>query len=192
MYYGGYATVDKYDKETNKVVLKIPNKSINKYLARDYLKSKFSISSTTEFERVAKEVHDVMILTPISEMGSGIEEITKSFDSVLSHFTYDVMNSEAAFRNIIDCVFKIGFHDVVSELHTKNGRMDTIIIEKSRIFIIEYKYLEKASNALEQIRVKEYFAKYLSMNLPISLLGISLMIDEKSKNRYIEIRYDSI
>jgi hypothetical protein len=192
MYYGGYATVDKYDKETNKVVLKIPNKSINKYLARDYLKSKFSISSITEFERVAKEVHDVMILTPIGEMGSGIEEITKSFDSVLNHFTYDVMNSEAAFRNIIDCVFKIGFHDVVSELHTKNGRMDTIIIEKSRIFIIEYKYLEKASNALEQIRVKEYFAKYLSMNLPISLLGISLMIDEKSKNRYIEIRYDSI
>ena len=192
MYYGGYATIDKYDKETNKVVLKIPNKSINKYLARDYLKSKFSISSITEFERVAKEVHDVMILTPISEMGSSIEEITKSFDSVLNHFTYDVMNSEAAFRNIIDSVFKIGFHNVAHESHTKNGRMDTKIIEKARIFIIEYKYLEEASKALKQIRAKEYYAKYLSMNLPILLLGISLMIDEESKNRYIDIRYDSI
>jgi len=121
-----------------------------------------------------------------------IEEITKSFDSVLNHFTYDVLNSEAAFRNIIDFLFKIGFHAVDHELHTKNGRMDTIIIEKSRIFIVEYKYLEEASVALEQIKAKEYYAKYLSMNLPILLLGISLMIDKESKNRYIEIRYGSV
>jgi len=49
MYYGGYATIHKYDKESNGLYLKIPNKSINVYLATDYLQSIFSTSDITEF-----------------------------------------------------------------------------------------------------------------------------------------------
>ena len=166
--------ITKYDKDTNKVILKIPNKSMNTYLATDYLESIFSISHITEFELVAKEVYDIMTLTPINEMDSKI----KSFDNVLNHFTYEGMMSEAAFRNIIDCMFKISFHNVA---HGKNGRLDTLITEKSRMFIIEYKCDEPASNALNQIIRKEYYAQYLHTNVPIVLLGISLTIDE-SKN----------
>jgi Predicted AAA-ATPase len=42
MYYGGYATIDSYDKQSKKVILKIPNASIQKYLAENYLASIFS------------------------------------------------------------------------------------------------------------------------------------------------------
>ena len=82
MYFGGYATIDKYDKVTNDLYLKIPNKSINKYLARDYLRTKFSISSITGFERAARNVHHVMTVTPVNEMDSKIEEIAKLLDNV--------------------------------------------------------------------------------------------------------------
>ena len=130
-----------------------------------------------------------MTLTPINEMGSKMAEIIKSFDNVLNHYTYEGMMSESAFRNIIDCMFKIGFHNVVQEAQTRNGRLDTLITEKSRIFIIEYKYDEPASDALDQIIRKEYYAQYLHTNVPIVLLGISLTINE-SKNRCIEIACD--
>ena len=51
--------ITKYDKDTNKVILKIPNKSIDKYLARDSI---FPTSPITECEQVAKEAHDIMTL----------------------------------------------------------------------------------------------------------------------------------
>ena len=189
MYYGGYATIDKYNKETSVLYLKIPNNSITKYLAQDYLSSTFSIPDTTKFEQDAKDVCNVMTLTPINEMGSKIEEIIKSFNNILNHFTYDIIKTEGAFRSILDTMFKLGFHNVAHEVQTKNGRIDTVIIEKSRIFIIEYKYKENASEELNQIIEKEYYAQYLSKNLPILLLGISLTINE-SKNRCIDIHYD--
>jgi hypothetical protein len=192
MYFGGYATIDTYDKVTNELYLKIPNKSINTYLARDYLESIFSSSNITPFDRLAKKIHHVMTVTPINEMGSKIEEITNLLDSVLDYFTYDAMNDEAKFRNIMDTMLKMGFHNVAQEIHTKNGRIDTVITEKSRVIIIEYKHYKKSSGALKQIFEKEYYAHYLSKNLPILLFGISLKKNDESTTKYIEISYDII
>ena len=192
MYYGGYATINKYDKVTNDLYLKIPNKSINKYLARDYLRTKFSISDITAFDRAVKKVHDVMTGTPINEMDSKITEITKLLDNVLNFFPYGAMENEGDFRNAMDTMFKFRFNDVAQEIQTKNRRIDTVITEKSRVFIIEYKYNQTSSSALQQIKKKEYYGQYLSKNLPILLFGISLRRNNKSNNRYIEISYDMI
>ena len=192
MYFAGYATIDKYDKVTNDLYLKIPNKSINIHLARDYLESIFSTSDITPFDRLAKKIHHVMTVTPINEMDSKIEEIAKLLDSVLNYFTFDAMNNEATFRNIIDTMLKMGFHDVAQEIHTKNGRIDTVITGKSRVFIIEYKHYKTPSEALKQINEKEYYAHYLSKDLPILLFGISLKKNDKSTTKYIEISYDII
>ena len=147
-----------------------------------------------------------MTFTPINEMGSKITEISKLFDSVLDHYTYDVMNTEAKIRSIMDSILKIGFHDVSLEVHTRNGRINTVITEKSRIFIIEYKLKKKlkkkkkkkeeekgpSNEAVEQIKEKEYYAQYLRTNLPILLFGITLRVNDKSTNRYIDIHYDII
>jgi hypothetical protein len=190
MYFAGYATIDKYDKVTNDQYLKIPNKSINIYLARDYLESIFSTSDITPFDRLAKKIHHVMTVTPINEMDSKITEITKLLDNVLNYFPYGAMENEGDFRNAMDTMFKFRFNDVAQEIQTKNGRIDTVITENSRIFIIEYKYNATAFSALEQIKEKECYAHYLSTNLPILLFGISLRKKNKSKTRYIEISYD--
>jgi hypothetical protein len=192
MYFGGYATIDRYDKLTSDLHLKIPNKSINTYLARDYLESIFSTSDITPFDRLAKKIHHVMTVTPINEMNTKIEEITNLLDSVLNYFMYDAMNSEATFRNIMDTMLKMHFHKVAQEIHTKNGRIDTVITESSRVFIIEYKHYKKSSEALKQINEKEYYAHYLSTNLPILLFGISLKKNDESTTKYIEISYDVI
>ena len=153
-----------------------------------------------------------MTLTPINEMDSKIKEISKLFDSLLDDFTYDALRFEQEFRNIIDCIFKIVFNDVALELHLKNGRSDTVIIVKSRTFIIEYKVdnenKEKnepsnkapsneasskkapSNKALEQIKEKEYYAKYLKTKTPVLLFGITLKTIKNSTNKNIDIQYD--
>jgi hypothetical protein len=155
-----------------------------------------------------------MTLTPINEMDSKIKEISKLFDSLLDHYKYDAMKDKPMFRNIIDCIFKIVFNDVALELHLKNGRSDTVIIVKSRTFIIEYKVdnenKEKnepsnkapsneasskkapSNKALEQIKEKEYYAKYSKTKTPVLLFGITLKTIKNSTNKYIDIQYDII
>jgi hypothetical protein len=118
-------------------------------------------------------------------MDSKIKEISNLFDSLLDDFTYDALKSEQEFRNIMDCIFKIAFNEVGFEVHTKNGRSDTVIIVKSRTFIIEYKVdnenkIEKkgknepSNKAIEQIKKKKYYAKYSKTNTPVLLFGITL------------------
>ena len=133
-----------------------------------------------------------MTVTPINEMDSKITEITKLLDDVLNFYVYEAMKDEGQFRNVMDSIFKFRFGDVAQEIQTKNGRIDTVITEKSRLFIIEYKYNQTSSSALKQIEKKEYYGQYLSKNLPILLFGISLRRNNKSNNRYIEISYDMI
>lgn len=112
------------------------------------------------------------------------------FDYVMNHYTYEVMTSEGEFRNIVDSMLKIGFNDLAHEVETKNGQIDTVITENSRIFIVEYKYDKTSISALKQIKEKEYYAHYLSKNLPLLLFGISLRKKDKSKTRCIEISYE--
>jgi hypothetical protein len=190
MFYGGYATIDKYNIETNMLTLKIPNRSIEMYLDCNYLESMFDNTDTTDFEKLAKKLCKIMTKTPIHKMDSKIKKIQKYLDNILDYYVFKSLSSEVAFRNIIDTVLNIGFNDLSLESLTKNGQFDTLILGKSRIIMIEYKFNKKASAAIDQINRKEYFAKYMNRDLPILLFGISLMTDKKSKNRYIELSYD--
>jgi hypothetical protein len=192
MYYGGYATIDKVDTVENEIILKIPNKSINKYLADDYLKAKFSVEDTTNFKNTAKGIYSILTLTPLNQMRSKIEVMSGLFDTLLNDYSYDLMSNEGKFRNIIDSILKISFDDVAHEIPTKNGKIDTIITYKSRIFIIEYKHMKSSSVALKQINDREYYGGYLDKNVPVLLFGISLMKNEDSKKKYVEISYELV
>jgi len=182
MYYSGYSTINKVDTVGNKILLKIPNKSINKYLAKDYLKSKFSVSDIKPLVKLADAIYDIMTQTPINEMISKTEEMSKLLDNVLNKYTYLTITTEGEFRNIVDSMLKINFNDI--EIHheelTKIGRIDTIITLSSRIFIIEYKYDKGPSEAIEQIHDREYYGRYLD-GKPVILLGISCKKEDKRK-----------
>ena len=184
MYYGGYSTIDKVDIVGKKILLKIPNKSIYKYLAKDYLRAKFSVSDIKPFVTLADSIYDIMTQTPINEMMSKTEqEMSKLLDNVLNKYTYLTITSEGEFRNIVDSVLKINFDEkqIHHEVLTLIGRIDTIITLRSRIFIIEYKYIKDSSEALEQIHDREYYGRYLDAKVPVILLGISCKKEDKRK-----------
>ena len=167
-----------------KILLKIPNKSIYKYLAKDYLKAKFSVSDIKPFVTLADSIYDIMTQTPINEMMSKTEqEMSKLLDNILNKYTYLTITSEGEFRNIVDSVLKINFDEkqILHEIPTKIGRIDTMITLRSRILIIEYKYIKDPSEALKQIHDREYYGRYLDAKVPVILLGISCKKKDKRK-----------
>ncbi|HDR67483.1 MAG TPA: hypothetical protein ENN61_00375, partial [Bacteroidaceae bacterium] len=58
--------------------------------------------------------------------------------------------------------------------------IDLSIITQTAIFIFEFKMKSGSGNALQQIKEKAYYKKYLSENKEIFLLGIEF--DEEIKN----------
>jgi len=68
--------------------------------------------------------------------------------------------------------------DLVGEDVTNRGRIDLTIKMPNSIIIIEFKV--DGSDALAQIKEKKYYEKYLDLQLPIYLVGVSF--DTKERN----------
>jgi|GEM_PF-643298 len=72
--------------------------------------------------------------------------------------------------------------EVIGEDVTSRGRIDMTIKMDRAIYVIEFK-VEGNSNALEQIKAKNYHQKYLSDNLPIYLVSIEFDKGERNIGR---------
>ncbi|WP_100551342.1 ATP-binding protein [Caedibacter taeniospiralis] len=66
-------------------------------------------------------------------------------------------------------------YDTIPEDVTNHGKIDLTIIMHDKIVIIEFKLakLGDAKSAIQQIKDKKYAEKYLSINKPIYLIGMS-------------------
>ena len=64
----------------------------------------------------------------------------------------------------------LGVHIKV-EVGTNIGRIDGVIETESHIYIMEFK-VGKASEALDQIKEKKYYEKYLSTPKKIKIIGV--------------------
>ena len=71
---------------------------------------------------------------------------------------------------------------LIAEDVTNKGRIDLSLFIGDKIYIIEFKVDKNDSSvsALNQIKKKRYFEKYLSSNKKIYLVGIEF--DEKKRN----------
>jgi hypothetical protein len=77
--------------------------------------------------------------------------------------------------------------EVIGEDVTNRGRIDMTIKMVNAIYVIEFKV--EGSNALGQIKAKNYHQKYLSDNLPIYLIGIEF---DKSERNIVKLEWESI
>jgi hypothetical protein len=191
MYYAGYATIESYDKPSEDVILKVPNSSVEKHLAGNYLASVFSKTGPTSFDVIIQDIFESLNLTPIAVMEFKIKEVEGKFNTLLSHYSYDALGDEASFQIIMDTIFKTRFTRVESELRTLDGRADAAVFSDSRVFVIEYKYNKSSAEALRQIHQKKYYnaAAILGSKRTILLLGVNLKIDN-DRNKSVEISYE--
>ena len=81
-------------------------------------------------------------------------------------------------------ILRISVH---TEVVCATGRMDMVVTNSKHIYIFEFKTNALKSNgegsaadALQQIKEKNYHAKYLNDGRPIHLVGVSF--DEKTRN----------
>jgi hypothetical protein len=108
-----------------------------------------------------------------NDIGRVIEKLNHLIQSIPDQ-NY-VKHEEKFFHSIIHLIFTMVGTDVHSELHSPIGRMDTVVITKTHVFLFEFKVGQSAESALQYIKDKRYADCLRYRELPIIGIGVSFL-----------------
>ena len=180
LYQSGYLTIDKVEPKSRggyTYHLKVPNKEVRQSFS-DTIIDYIALTNDTSKVKIQDNLYDALEDTDMDKFKSSLHFMFSAIP--YNNYTKnDLANFEGFYASIIFIYLQsLGFH-IIGEDVTNKGRIDLTIIMDNAIYIIEFK-VENKQNALQQIKEKKYYEKYLNYNKDIYLIGIDF--DTKDKN----------
>ncbi len=178
MFQSGYLTIKEQIIRRNRIqyLLTFPNletkMSFNNYLLNYFVKR--------AIDKIPVQ-NDLVDLLEVANLDTLEQTIKSLFASIAyNNFTKnDIEEYEGFYASVIYAYFVgAGFDKVLAEDVTNDGRIDLSVFIDDYIYIFEFKVDKKG--ALEQIKSKEYFNKYLSSRKEIYIVGVEF--DSNSRN----------
>ncbi len=178
MFQSGYLTIKEIVRKRlrSEYILTFPNLE-TKISFNDYLLT-FLVKNTV----IKNEIQSMLI--DIFE-NANLDKLKDILQSLFASIAYNnfsnnyIQNYEGFYSSVIYAYFAgAGFDRVIAEDVTNDGRIDLSIFIDKKVFILEFKVDGKG--ALEQIKEKEYFKKYLQNYEEVYIIGIEF--DSKSRN----------
>ncbi|WOE70009.1 AAA family ATPase [Hydrogenimonas thermophila] len=186
LYQSGYLTIDEMiiddEEESIEYKLKLPNRevkvSFNDYIINYLLKDTNPIQKRRPIRRALKN--------------GNLEEFKNALDSIFASIPYNnysnnyIQNYEGFYATVVYVYLQSLGIKLIGEDVTNKGRIDLTLFIEDKIYIIEFKVVDNAENrALEQIKEKKYYQKYLNPELQtpsskIYLVGIEFGKKEKN------------
>jgi hypothetical protein len=183
MFQTGYLTIKEIEKvdEEEVYILNYPNKEVRQSFNREllrYITGEYKENNITKLK--------------LAIINEDIQEIKNQIEIFLESISYEILRNEYVYQAAIyGLVYSIGY-SIVIEDSTSKGRIDlTILVNRSIVYIIEFKVLEdekEKGKALKQILEKEYYKKYLNYE-KIYLIGIEL---DKTKKQISNFEYKQV
>jgi hypothetical protein len=162
----GYLTFSDYDSETDKFKLGFPNHevedSFKKYLVA-------TLASTSP----------VVVDTALSQLiraitSNNIPDFCSTLKNLYAHVPYSLHgNKESYYHALFQFLLSLLSLEAQSEILTDVGRIDLVLTTKTHIYIFELKVGISAEVALQQIKDRKYYERYLDKGKEIMLVGLS-------------------
>uniref|UniRef100_UPI0005C8E690 PD-(D/E)XK nuclease domain-containing protein n=1 Tax=Thiomicrospira microaerophila TaxID=406020 RepID=UPI0005C8E690 len=97
----------------------------------------------------------------------------------------DMQNYEGFYASVIYVYLQSLGLNIIGEDVTNKGRIDLTIKMNNAIYILEFKVdATDKTNALQQIKDKDYATKYINEQKPIYLIGIHFNSGEKNLSEF--------
>jgi len=166
LYQAGYLTISGYDETTGFYKLNYPNIEVRLSLA-EYLSSKYSqvdeILKRSTSERLVKSLLENNPQEFFVLLKMFLTKVDYSLSSKITEYYF-----EFAVSNIINM---LGLR-CVNEVHTANGRIDSVIFTGQYIYIFEFKIDKPVEDAMWQIEDKDYASIYKDSGKQLVKVGI--------------------
>ena len=172
----GYLTIDTFRQRgaSRRYTLRLPNLEVENSFLRDVVGAYTGrdASYTSSYAFTAGDAlyeHDV-------------PKFLKALKSFFIDIPYDLTDrqNEQMWQTICYVVLRSIGINVNGELKTHDGRMDMVVELPDDIYIVEFKLNRPASEAMEQIRGKDYAGKYALSKKRITLIGISFSAEKRT------------
>ena len=174
LYQTGYLTISDYDEQTDSYKLNYPNIEVRQtfaqFLSEHYSREQYALADSAAIQFV-------------NALRSGnAEEFMELLKWYLSTVDYSLSSRinefyvEFAVSNIINMLGLV----CANEVHTANGRMDSVIFANGYIYIIEFKVDKPVESAIRQIKKKDYALKYA--NSGKTIIKIGAVFSRKERN----------
>jgi len=174
LYQAGYLTISDYDETTSLYKLNYPNievrQTLARFLAGTYSKAEEKIKNSTS-SRLVKSLLDGKPEDFFDLLKLYLNKVDYSLSGKITEYYF-----EFAVSNIINM---LGL-DCKNEVHTANGRMDSVIFTEKYIYIFEFKVDEPVEDALWQIENKDYASIYADSGKKIIKAGV--VFSRKQRN----------
>ena len=87
---------------------------------------------------------------------------------------YDVhLKNESNFQLLFYSIFMLLGISITAESRTNNGRIDAVATNENFVFVFEFKLNKSDEIALQQIRERDYFRRYMDSGKKIILIGVN-------------------
>ena len=163
----GYLTIDRFDTEMGRYVLRIPDEEIRIDL-NTILRDLADNGRCTDFAALRQAFNDDDIDTFLA--------LLRPMYATLVYGTKEDSIHEDNYRRVLHSLFIVEKIKCKAEAHQSNGkRADLVVEHKDRVYIFEFKNRAGADAqvALEQIEDRRYMAPYQYPGIKIRQIGLA-------------------
>ncbi|MBI3220891.1 MAG: PD-(D/E)XK nuclease domain-containing protein [Bacteroidetes bacterium] len=108
-----------------------------------------------------------------------LDTFFKIIQSVFANMSYDMKITEGYFHSHIHLLLTLLDFNISAEVQTNFGRIDSVVESDNYLHIFELKQNDSAI-AINQIKEKKYYQKYLLSKKKIILVGVAIDINERN------------
>ncbi len=170
----GYLTISDYNQTTHKVKLNFPNYEV-KYSFTNFLVKALSKVSPHKLSLLSSQLIKAL-------EDNNITEFCHKLEILFSSIPYSIISGEkeSYYHALLQFLFSLLSLESQSEILTNNGRIDLVLETKKYIYIFEFKLNKSAQIAIQQIKDKKYYQRFLDKNKKIVIIGLNF-INSKDK-----------
>ena len=170
----GYLTVKHYDRSRRIYTLDYPNREVEESMHNHLM-------ALLLHRQPADSTGPVLLLNEAFQ-GNDPARAVMVINSMLKDVPTLLLDAkdEHFYHALVHLLFRYLGLFIDSEVHTSDGRMDAVVKTAEHIFILEFKLDESAEAAMQQIRDKDYAARYRLDGKAMVGMGINFGSGRKS------------
>jgi len=175
LYQTGYLTLKDFNEETGLFKLGFPNFEVKESFTKFIVITLAQASISTVDVALSK--------FRIALKNNDLDLFFTTLQQLFAHVPYSILK-ESYYHSLFQFLLRLLSLNAQSEILTNTGRIDTVLVTKTNIYIFELKLNKSPKVALQQIKDKKYYEQYLANGKQIILVGLSFM--HKNNEMHLE------
>ena len=186
LYYAGYMTLKAYNKRQKTVSIDFPNAEVAQAFSGALLQEIMN-RPISSFGIITRKINDLFY-------ANNLQELKETLNQALAQMPYHLFGTqESYYQSIIYLLFNASSVVTLAEDMMNRGRMDITVLLPESVYIFELKMNQSATVALQQIKSRDYAAKYRHLGRKIYAVGIELSNGDRIiKDLQFEMLWQSV